>query len=51
VALAYLLVQPFPIFPIIGPATLAELRDSLGALRTKLSPQDAAWLKNGPEPR
>ncbi|MDA8253808.1 MAG: aldo/keto reductase [Rhodospirillales bacterium] len=48
VALAYLLAQPFPVFPIIGPATLAELRDSLGALRTTLSPQDTAWLKNGP---
>ncbi|MCW2242364.1 aldo/keto reductase [Azospirillum canadense] len=47
VALACLLVQPHPIFPIIGPATLAELRDSLGALRTRLTPEDAVWLKTG----
>ena len=47
VALAYLLVQPFPLFPIVGPATLAELRDSLGALSVKMSEQDAALLKTG----
>jgi len=47
VALAYLLVQPFPVLPIIGPANLGELRDSLGVLKVRLSPKDAEWLKNG----
>lgn len=50
VALAWLLVQPHPVFPIVGPATLAELRDSLGALRVRLTPDQAAWLKSG-DPR
>ncbi|WP_372395560.1 aldo/keto reductase [Azospirillum sp. HJ39] len=47
VALAWLLVQPHPVFPIVGPATLGELRDSLGALRVRLTPDQAAWLKSG----
>ncbi len=47
VALAYLLAQPFPIFPIIGPSTLAELRDSMGAAEVRLTPDDAAWLREG----
>jgi len=47
VALAYLLALDLPIFPIIGPANLAEMRDSLGALNVSLSQQDVAWLKDG----
>jgi predicted dehydrogenase/aryl-alcohol dehydrogenase-like predicted oxidoreductase len=44
VALAYVLRQPFPTFPLIGPRTLAETRTSLGALAIGLSPEDLAWL-------
>jgi aryl-alcohol dehydrogenase-like predicted oxidoreductase len=47
VALAYLFVQPFPVFPIIGPASLEELRDSMGALKVDLSAGDANWLRTG----
>lgn len=47
VALAYLFVQPFPVFALIGPASLVELRDSMGALRVNLSGADANWLKTG----
>jgi aryl-alcohol dehydrogenase-like predicted oxidoreductase len=47
VALAYLFVQPFPVFPIIGPASLEELRDSMGALKVDLSAADASWLRTG----
>jgi aryl-alcohol dehydrogenase-like predicted oxidoreductase len=47
VALAYLFVQPFPVFPIIGPASLEELRDSMGALKVELSARDANWLRTG----
>jgi len=44
IALAYVLCQPFPTFPLIGPRTLAETRTSLPALDIELSPQDLAWL-------
>jgi predicted dehydrogenase/aryl-alcohol dehydrogenase-like predicted oxidoreductase len=44
IALAYVLRQPFPTFPIIGPRTLAETRTSLPALEIELSPDDLAWL-------
>ncbi|MCK6474688.1 MAG: aldo/keto reductase [Planctomycetes bacterium] len=44
VALAYVLCQPFPTFPLIGPRTLAELRTSLPGLALKLTPQEVRWL-------
>jgi len=44
VALAYVLAQPFPTFPLIGPRSLAETRSSLGALAVTLSPDDVRWL-------
>jgi predicted dehydrogenase/aryl-alcohol dehydrogenase-like predicted oxidoreductase len=47
IALAYVLGQTFPVFPIIGPLTIGELRMSLPALDVKLSPDELAWLENG----
>jgi aryl-alcohol dehydrogenase-like predicted oxidoreductase len=44
VALAYVLAQPFPSVPLIGPRTLDELDDSLGALDISLSKDDLEWL-------
>ncbi|MEZ5557281.1 MAG: aldo/keto reductase [Pseudomonadales bacterium] len=44
VALAYVLCQPFPCFPLIGPRTLAELRSCVAALAIELAPEDLAWL-------
>ena len=44
IALGYVLHQPFPIFPIIGPATLQELESSLGALQIQLSDSEMRWL-------
>ncbi len=44
VALAYVLHQPFPTFPLIGPRTLEETRSSLVALDVELSPEQVAWL-------
>jgi aryl-alcohol dehydrogenase-like predicted oxidoreductase len=44
IALAYVLCQPFPTFPLIGPRTLAETRTSLPALDVQLSPQELRWL-------
>ena len=44
VALAYVLTQPFPCIPLIGPRTLDELDDSLKALDIRLSQSDLDWL-------
>ena len=44
VALAYVLAQPFPSVPLIGPRTLGELEDSLEALDIELSVDDLLWL-------
>jgi predicted dehydrogenase/aryl-alcohol dehydrogenase-like predicted oxidoreductase len=45
VALAYVLAQPFPVVPLIGPRTLQELDDSLEALDIKLTPDDVRSLE------
>ncbi|TIT71226.1 MAG: hypothetical protein E5W56_22075, partial [Mesorhizobium sp.] len=42
---------PFPSVPLIGPRTLDELEDSLKALDIELTPEDLAWLDEGPERR
>jgi aryl-alcohol dehydrogenase-like predicted oxidoreductase len=47
IALAYVLYQPFPTFPLIGPRTLAETRVALRALEVQLSPEDVRWLQDG----
>ncbi|TPM89580.1 aldo/keto reductase [Mesorhizobium sp. B2-1-5] len=47
IALAYVLNQPFPSVPLIGPRTLGELDDSLRALDIALSPADLQWLDGG----
>jgi aryl-alcohol dehydrogenase-like predicted oxidoreductase len=44
IALAYVLCQPFPTFPLIGPRSLRELHTSLPALEVELSPQEVRWL-------
>jgi predicted dehydrogenase/aryl-alcohol dehydrogenase-like predicted oxidoreductase len=44
IALAYVLCQPFPTFPLIGPRTLTELRTSLPALDVALTPDEMRWL-------
>ncbi|WP_105382949.1 aldo/keto reductase [Neorhizobium alkalisoli] len=47
VALAYVIAQPFPVIPLIGPRTVGELEDSLSALDIRLSPEQVRWLENG----
>lgn len=47
VALAYVLAQPFPTFPLIGPLDLSELDSSLTALDVDLSAEDVEWLAAG----
>lgn len=44
VSLAYCLNLPFPIFPIVGPANLDEMKSSLGALNLDLSDDEMVWL-------
>jgi aryl-alcohol dehydrogenase-like predicted oxidoreductase len=44
VALAWTLHQSFPTFALIGPRTVPELQDCLGALNVELSPSECAWL-------
>jgi predicted dehydrogenase/aryl-alcohol dehydrogenase-like predicted oxidoreductase len=44
IALAYVLHQPFPTFPLIGPRTLEELRTSLPALDVSLTDGEMKWL-------
>ncbi|MFL5015515.1 MAG: aldo/keto reductase, partial [Rhizobium sp.] len=45
IALAYVIAQPFPVIPLIGPRTVAELEDSLSALDIKLTPEQVKWLE------
>jgi predicted dehydrogenase/aryl-alcohol dehydrogenase-like predicted oxidoreductase len=44
IALAYVLRQPFPTFPLIGPRQLSETRTSLPGLDVELTPQEVRWL-------
>jgi predicted dehydrogenase/aryl-alcohol dehydrogenase-like predicted oxidoreductase len=50
IALAYVLYQPFPTFPLIGPRALAETESSLRALDVTLSPDQVRWLADGDGP-
>jgi aryl-alcohol dehydrogenase-like predicted oxidoreductase len=44
IALAYVINQPFPCFPLIGPRQLSETRSSFTALDIELSPAECRWL-------
>jgi predicted dehydrogenase/aryl-alcohol dehydrogenase-like predicted oxidoreductase len=45
VALAYVMAQPFPSIPLIGPRRLGELDESLGAVDLNLTPEQVRWLE------
>jgi aryl-alcohol dehydrogenase-like predicted oxidoreductase len=47
VALAYVLSQAFPLFALIGPANMAEIRTSFDALDVDLTPREIGWLEKG----
>jgi aryl-alcohol dehydrogenase-like predicted oxidoreductase len=47
IALAWVLAQPFPVLPLIGPRTIAELDDSLEALGIELTADETEWLASG----
>ena len=44
IALAYVLCQPFPTFPLIGPRQLSETRTSLPALDVALTAEELRYL-------
>jgi len=44
VALAYVLCQPFPTFPLIGPRALQETDIAFRALDVELTPDELRWL-------
>jgi predicted dehydrogenase/aryl-alcohol dehydrogenase-like predicted oxidoreductase len=44
IALAWVLHQPFPTFPLIGPRTLGETKSSFTALDIELAPKEVKWL-------
>ncbi len=44
IALAYVLNQPFPTFPLIGPRFLWETRSSLNGANLKLTSEEVSWL-------
>jgi aryl-alcohol dehydrogenase-like predicted oxidoreductase len=44
IALAWLLHQPFPTFPLIGHRQVEETASSWKGLDVELSPEDVAWL-------
>ncbi|MBD3241146.1 MAG: aldo/keto reductase, partial [Chitinivibrionales bacterium] len=49
VALAWLLHQPFPTFAIVGPRTMEQLEDSMGAARVSLDNGEVERLRRGDE--
>lgn len=49
IALAYVLCQPLPVFPIVGCRTPAEFADNLHATALALTPDQLAWLDTGEE--
>jgi aryl-alcohol dehydrogenase-like predicted oxidoreductase len=44
VALAYVLLQPFPVFPLIGPRQISETVTSFEALDVNLTEKELSWL-------
>ncbi len=44
IALAFVLHQPFPTFPLIGPRSIAETASSMAGLGVELSSEQVAWL-------
>ena len=50
VTLSWVLHQPLNLYALIGPATVEELDNSLGALDVQLSSDELAWLNLQKEP-
>ncbi len=44
VALAWVLAQPYPVYAVIGPRTVEQLHEAVGALAISLTDEDVRWL-------
>ena len=44
IALAYVIHQPFPCFPLIGPRQISETRSSVAAIHIELAAAECRWL-------
>jgi aryl-alcohol dehydrogenase-like predicted oxidoreductase len=49
IAVAYVLAQPFPAFPVIGPRSVEELHESMTAIQLQLTPEQVEWLEEDSE--
>lgn len=47
VALAYLLSQPFPVFPIVASSSPERIKANLGAAELRLTQDELNWLESG----
>jgi aryl-alcohol dehydrogenase-like predicted oxidoreductase len=47
IVIGYLINQLFPVFALVGPKTLTDLKDSIGCPDTKLSKEDIQYLEHG----
>jgi aryl-alcohol dehydrogenase-like predicted oxidoreductase len=47
IALAWVRAQPMHVHPIVGPRTVAEVRDSMAGLRCELTAAERDWLETG----
>ena len=50
IALAYVLHQPYPTFPLFGPRSIEEMNSSLPALEVTLTPNEVRWLNLESDP-
>ena len=46
IALAYILHQPFKVFPIVGTASEKELEEAAAVINISLTEKECAWLEN-----
>lgn len=47
IAMAYVMAQPFPVFPLVGCANGDEYAANAAALDVVLAPEDVLWLEKG----
>lgn len=47
IAMAYVMAQPFPVFPLVGCANGDEYAANAAALDVTLTPEDVLWLEKG----
>ena len=45
--IGYLISQPLPVFALVGPKTLTDLKDCIACADTQLSKEDINYLEHG----